>query len=64
VSATTAVKVQLLLTPKETAEVLRIDVTRLRTMRVLGLGPEFHDVGRGLIRYVRASVEAFAERAA
>ncbi|MDT3318093.1 helix-turn-helix domain-containing protein [Microbacterium sp. KSW4-11] len=63
-SAGAVVDVPLLLTPAEAAEALRVDVSELRTMRATGSGPDFHDVGRGLIRYVRESVEAFAERAA
>ncbi len=61
-SAGMGVDAPLLLTPVETAEALQLEVSELRTMRTVGVGPEFHDVGRGLIRYVRESVEAFAER--
>jgi hypothetical protein len=48
----------LLLTPAEAAEALRVDLSELRTMRAAGAGPDFYDVGRGLIRYVRESVVA------
>ncbi len=48
----------LLLTPAEAAEVLRVDLSELRTMRTIGIGPDYHDVGRGLIRYARDSVLA------
>lgn len=50
----------LLLTPVEAAEALRVDVSELRTMRAAGAGPDFYDVGRGLIRYVRESVLTLA----
>lgn len=30
-----------------------VDVSELRAMRTVGAGPDFHDVGRRLIRYVR-----------
>lgn len=62
-SAGVVVDVPLLLTPAEAAEALRVDVSELRTLRAAGMGPDFYDVGRGLIRYARQSVEAFAERA-
>ncbi len=61
-SAGVVVDRPLLLTPVEAAEALRVDVSELRRLRVAGTGPDFYDVGRGLIRYVRQSVEAFAER--
>lgn len=35
--------------------------SELRTMRAAGAGPDFYDVGRGLIRYLRESVGTFAE---
>jgi len=60
-SAGTVVDAPLLLTPTETAEALRVDVSELRTMRAAGAGPDFYDVGRGLIRYVRESVDTFTE---
>lgn len=54
---TAGVDAPLLLTPAEAAEALRVDESELRTMRAAGAGPDFYDVGRGLIRYVRASLE-------
>lgn len=60
-SAGMVIDVPLLLTPAEAAEALRVDLSELRTMRTTGSGPDFHDVGRGLIRYLRKSVEAFAD---
>ncbi len=51
----------LLLTPAEAAEALQLEVSELRTMRAAGAGPDFCDVGRGLIRYVRESVLALAD---
>ena len=59
-SAGTVVDAPLLLTPAETAEALRVDLSELRTMRSTGAGPDFYDVGRGLIRYLRESVLALA----
>lgn len=63
-TAGAVVEAPLLLTPTEAAEALQLDVSELRAMRAAGVGPEFHDVGRGLIRYVRASVEVVAVRTA
>ena len=59
-SAGAVVDGPLLLTPAETAEALRVDVSELRTMRAAGAGPDFYDVGRGLIRYARESVLTLA----
>ena len=59
-SARTVADGPLLLTPAEAAEALRVDISELRTMRTTGSGPDFYDVGRGLIRYVRESVEVWA----
>jgi hypothetical protein len=50
----------LLLTPKEAADLLDLDVAQLRQWRRDNVGPTFHDLGRGLIRYARESVETFA----
>ncbi len=60
-SAGAVVDAPLLLTPAEAAEALQLEVSELRTMRAVGTGPDFYDVGRGLIRYVRESVLALAE---
>ncbi len=60
-SAGVVVEAPLLLTPAEAAEALQLEVSELRTMRVSGAGPDFYDVGRGLIRYVRESVLALAD---
>lgn len=46
----------LLLTPREVAELLNRDIAELRRWRTQNTGPEFHTLGRGLIRYPRASV--------
>lgn len=45
-----------LLTPEEAAAILRRDVAELRRWRGQNVGPTFHDLGRGLIRYARDSV--------
>ncbi len=60
-SAGAVVEAPLLLTPAEAAEALQLKVSELRTMRAAGAGPDFYDVGRGLIRYVRESVLALAD---
>ncbi len=46
----------LLLTPAEAAALLHRDVAELRQWRAQNIGPTFHDLGRGLIRYARESV--------
>ncbi len=45
-----------LLTPEEAAAILGRDVAELRGWRGQNVGPTFHDLGRGLIRYARDSV--------
>ena len=45
-----------LLTPHEAAVILGRDVAELRRWRGQNVGPTFHDLGRGLIRYARKSV--------
>ena len=45
-----------LLTPDEAAAILGRDVAELRRWRGQNVGPTFHDLGRGLIRYARNSV--------
>lgn len=45
-----------LLTPDEAAAILGRDVAELRRWRGQNIGPTFHDLGRGLIRYARESV--------
>jgi hypothetical protein len=54
----------ILLTPQEAAEILDSDETELRQWRRDNVGPTFHDLGRGLIRYARASVEQYAQASA
>ena len=46
----------LLLTPAEAALLLGVDVRRLRQWRETNAGPTFHELGKGLVRYSRASV--------
>lgn len=46
----------LLLTPDEAAVIHDRDVAELRQWRAQNIGPTFHDLGRGLIRYARDSV--------
>ncbi|MCT2085635.1 hypothetical protein M3D75_05855 [Microbacterium enclense] len=46
----------ILLTPHEAAVILGRDVAELRRWRGQNVGPTFHDLGRGLIRYARESV--------
>ncbi|HOV99868.1 MAG TPA: hypothetical protein PLY19_00200 [Rhodoglobus sp.] len=46
----------LLLTPDEAAAILDRDVSELRRWRAQDIGPRFHDLGHGLIRYSRDSV--------
>ncbi|NYF18449.1 hypothetical protein HDC37_003313 [Microbacterium sp. AK009] len=46
----------LLLTPDEAAAILDRDLAELRQWRAQNIGPIFHDLGRGLIRYARDSV--------
>lgn len=46
----------LLLTPGEVAAILGRDLSELRRWRGQNVGPTFHDLGRGLIRYARESV--------
>ncbi len=46
----------LLLTPDEAAAILDRDLSELRRWRAQNIGPRFHDLGRGLIRYARDSV--------
>jgi hypothetical protein len=46
----------LLLTPDEAAAILDRDLAELRRWRAQNIGPHFHDLGRGLIRYARDSV--------
>lgn len=46
----------LLLTPDEAAAILDRDLAELRRWRAQNIGPDFHDLGRGLIRYARDSV--------
>ncbi len=57
-TAGVVVDAPLLLTPVEAAEALQLEVSELQTMRATGAGPDYYDVGRGLIRYVRSSVLA------
>lgn len=45
-----------LLTPDEAAVILGRDLAELRRWRAQNVGPTFHDLGRGLIRYARDSV--------
>lgn len=45
-----------LLTPDEAAAILGRDAAELRWWRSQNVGPTFHDLGRGLIRYARQSV--------
>ncbi|WP_425486863.1 helix-turn-helix domain-containing protein [Microbacterium rhizomatis] len=45
-----------LLTPDEAAAILGRDVAELRRWRRQNVGPTFHDLGRGLIRYARESL--------
>lgn len=45
-----------LLTPEEAAAILGRDMSELRRWRGQNVGPTFHDLGRGLIRYARESV--------
>ncbi|SDZ55187.1 helix-turn-helix domain-containing protein [Herbiconiux ginsengi] len=45
-----------LLTPDEAAAILGRDAAELRRWREQNVGPTFHDLGRGLIRYRRDSV--------
>lgn len=61
---TTPTSAPLLLTPEETAAILRRDVDELREWRATDTGPTFLDLGRGLIRYARASVLEVATTAA
>lgn len=51
----------ILLTPHEAAAILDRDASELRQWRRDNIGPTFYDLGRGLIRYARASVEACRE---
>jgi hypothetical protein len=46
----------LLLTPNEAAAILDRDVSELQRWRAQHIGPAFHDLGHGLIRYARESV--------
>jgi len=46
----------ILLTPDEAAVILGHDAAELRQWRADNVGPTFHDLGRGLIRYARESV--------
>ena len=46
----------ILLTPDEAAAILGRDAAELRRWRSQNVGPRFHDLGRGLIRYARESV--------
>ena len=46
----------LLLTPDETAAILGRDLSELREWRMRNVGPNFHDLGGCLVRYVRESV--------
>lgn len=50
-----------LLTPQETAEVLRVHQRTLRRWRSLRYGPPSHRIGR-LIRYRRADLDRWIER--
>ena len=45
-----------LLTPEEAAAILGRDMAELRRWRGRNVGPTFHDLGRGLIRYALDSV--------
>ncbi|MFL2002123.1 hypothetical protein [Microbacterium sp. A1-JK] len=45
-----------LLTPDEAAAILGRDFAELRRWRGQNIGPTFHDLGRGLIRYTHESV--------
>jgi hypothetical protein len=54
----------LLLTPDETAAILGRDLSELREWRKRNVGPNFHDLGGGLIRYVRESVVRDVQRRA
>lgn len=55
--------VPILLTPHEAAAILDRDVSELRQWRRDNVGPTFYDLGRGLIRYARGSVESFLHTA-
>ncbi len=52
----------LLLTPDEAAAILDRDLAELRRWRAQNIGPRFHDLGHGLIRYSRHSVVEEAAR--
>ncbi len=54
----------LLLTPAETAAILGRALSELREWREHNTGPTFHDLGGGLIRYVRESVVRDVQRRA
>lgn len=45
-----------LLTPQEAAAILGRDLSELRRWRADNVGPTFHDLGHGVIRYARESV--------
>lgn len=47
-----------LLTPEEAAEVLRLPVRQLQTWRYLGVGPPYIKVGRA-VRYARSDLNAW-----
>ena len=51
----------LLLTPAEVALLLDVDVRQLREWRDNNAGPAFHELGKGLVRYSRASVAALRQ---
>ncbi|PVW02958.1 hypothetical protein DEA06_14370 [Microbacterium sp. Gd 4-13] len=61
---TTPSPTPILLTPEETSAILRRDLDELREWRASNSGPTFLDLGRGLIRYARASVLEVATTAA
>lgn len=54
----------LLLTPDEASAILGRDLSQLREDRKRNVGPDFHNLGGGLIRYRRESVLRDAERRA
>jgi hypothetical protein len=58
----TTVPAPLLLTPDEASSILGRDLAELREDRKRNAGPDFHDLGGGLIRYRRESVLRDAER--
>ncbi|SEN93000.1 hypothetical protein SAMN05216281_11965 [Cryobacterium luteum] len=50
-----------LMTPDQTSDALGISLTKLSTMRHGNVGPNFHDIGLGLVRYNTADVMRWRE---